>query len=88
MEVDFKINSDLEAKKLTAVFHFDEEDTKCYSDYCGIELFDGKNRIATFEDDYHDSGQEKLEAFIAGMQFSTKQLIILNSESIPDGKIF
>lgn len=66
---------------LTAVWHFDKEDTDFGGDYHYITLFDnGGNQVHEFGDAYHDRGQEKLEGFIMGLRWLGYEVILERKE--------
>ena len=72
--------------KITQIIHYAEDDSKFERDYYSIVLKDSTGKtIATFGDNYHDSGMERAEGFIAGIAWATENIVELLIEEIADG---
>jgi hypothetical protein len=73
--------------KLTQVIHFDEDDKTFGGDYFSVELKDENGKvIAAYGDCYHDKGAEKVEGFIAGVEWAARRKVNLVTERIADGQ--
>lgn len=53
--------------KITIKTYYDKLDKDFSEDYIGIDVLLDKKVIYSYGDDYHDKGQIKAEAFLAGV---------------------
>ncbi len=71
--------------KIKIVTHFPKDDPEFCADYYDIEIFDdADNQIAYFGDDYHDSGYDKVEGFIEGIEWAIGKKIKIKRIDIAD----
>ena len=54
--------------KVQIIEHFPKDDPECGGDYWLIEVYIGDEKIVTYGDHYHESGQQKAEGFIDGLR--------------------
>lgn len=73
--------------KLTQVTHYSEDDTKFWGDYYSVELLKDDKVIASYGDHYHEKGEERLQGFIAGIEWATGEKVELTHKKIADGRI-
>jgi hypothetical protein len=71
--------------KLTVITHYLEDDPECYGDYDHITIEDESgDQITSFGDYYHDKGDDKVDAFIEGVEWALKTTIERENVRIAD----
>ena len=72
--------------KLKIITHYAEEDVSCCFDYYSIEILDENGKsICFYGDSYHDKGKEKIEGFIAGVEYILGEEVQIIEENKADG---
>lgn len=71
---------------ITQIIHYSEDDKDFGGDYYSIQLKDDTNKvIASFGDWYHDHGMQKVDGFIAGIEYATNKKVKLTTVELADG---
>lgn len=66
------------------VTHYESSDEECDGDYYDIELFIDNKLVKTFGDYYHDKGEERVDAFIEGVEFTQGSRLKVSRKSVAD----
>lgn len=74
--------------ELRVVWHYDSYDKDFCGDYWGIEVFHNGERVRIWGDCYHDSGREKLEGFLDGIEFATGEYPNVTIVRVADGQSY
>ena len=74
--------------EITQVIHFAKDDPDCFGDHVDIELIKDGEVIQNYGDYYHDKGQEKVEGFIAGMEYALGATVHLIIKKVADRELY
>ena len=69
--------------KLKTVWHYAEDDPKCFWDYLCIKLYHSNGNLIKIFGSYR--GATKLEAFIEGIEYVLGESVSLEKEEVADG---
>jgi len=70
--------------RAAVVYHYSVDDPKFTGDYYEIELFMEGSCVATWGDDYHDKGREKLAGFIQGVEWAKGEKVYIERINMAD----
>ena len=73
--------------KLIVTTHFSEDDTDFGGDYFSIDIkTEDGTEVTSFGDQYHDKGEDKVDAFVEGVEWATGQEVEIERVCVADGK--
>lgn len=70
--------------EVTILTHFSKDDTDCSGDYYDIEIIINDKVVMTYNDYYHDKGEEKATGFIDGLQYLSNNKYKVEYREIAD----